>query len=115
MMISPLFWISLQVGAGFADEYSEFCMTVKPKSNEMAPKKKANAQLSPCPFCGGSAESSVLTYGEFEQYEVRCNDVRCFVSVGSYMSLEAAVQKWNTRSTRRSAARKRPSLRLLAA
>ena len=90
-------------------------MNFKPKSKDIAPKKKAKAQLLPCPFCGCGAESRVLRFGEFEQYEVRCNEIRCFVSVGSYVSLEGAIQKWNTRSKRRSAARKRPSLRLLAA
>ncbi len=51
----------------------------------------------PCPFCGSPPEGKVLRLGVFEHYEVGCANTNCLVKVGSYVSLEKALLKWNTR------------------
>jgi hypothetical protein len=68
-----------------------------PKLKRIAGKKKPKVDLLPCPFCGSRAESQVLKFGEFEQYEVRCTSIKCFVDIRSYRSMKDAVRKWNSR------------------
>ena len=72
-------------------------MAAKRKQKRIVRTKKSGGYVLSCPFCGSPAESHVLKFGEFEHYEVRCSSVACFVDIRSYVSLEDAVRKWNTR------------------
>jgi Lar family restriction alleviation protein len=58
-----------------------------------------NAQLKPCPFCGGNANVGEITEGsEFLRgFIVECED--CTANVDRLDSEEAAMDVWNRRTT----------------
>jgi len=72
-------------------------MPVKSKLKRVAGKHKSKATVLPCPFCGSRPAGKVLRLGVFEHYEVGCSNTNCLVKVGSYVSLQNALHKWNTR------------------
>ena len=65
--------------------------------------------LKPCPFCGGEAELDFAhktfhytdEYGECRDtglmYTVRCRDIYCGCSIGTYKVPEMAKTAWNRR------------------
>lgn len=56
-----------------------------------------DAELLPCPFCGGEAQFSQLNYGVI----IRCQNRACFVCLESFHK-GPAIQKWNTRISQQS-------------
>lgn len=53
-------------------------------------------QLKKCPFCGGEAEVKyAYSFGFTRNYEAEC--MKCFCTVGVYLTEAEAITAWNTR------------------
>lgn len=53
-------------------------------------------ELRRCPFCGGEARISELTY-PMKHYTVICSNEKCYAQMGDFLSNEDAIEAWNTR------------------
>lgn len=53
-------------------------------------------ELKRCPFCGGEARISELTY-PMKHYTVICSNENCYAEMGDFISNEDAIRMWNTR------------------
>lgn len=53
-------------------------------------------ELRKCPFCGGEARISELTY-PMKHYTVICSNEKCYAEMGDFISNEDAIRMWNSR------------------
>lgn len=53
-------------------------------------------ELRSCPFCGGEARITELTY-PMKHYTVICSNEKCYAQMGDFLSKGEAIEKWNNR------------------
>ena len=52
-----------------------------------------DAELKPCPFCGGKAR--LMTYDTYGSHYVKCDNVSCGIVTWIHTTGEEAVEAWN--------------------
>jgi len=70
---------------------------MKPRSKPIRKTKRRELTLLACPFCGHPALTETKMWEAIEWFEVQCTCIHCLVYQSSYLSMEDAVRKWNTR------------------
>ena len=77
----------------YEDEVDELEEEAEIQETAAAPTVDENAELKPCPFCGGKA--SVIK--ESMWYEVHCDNCPCNVGRCWFSKREEAIEAWNRR------------------